>query len=832
MLIAHRRLRRNSPPVCLGMYSALLALSLAWGEPASAQTAVADNRVTDISTSGAAENLEVVISTARRPDASVFALSSPSRIVVDIDQALPGKISAPIAVNQGPVLEVSARELKEDGGTITRVTIMLNAPVDFTPEITDTGIRIRLKPKAGGAASGAELDDIAAELERLGNNTSATEASTPKNQEMVEEVVVAQPPSAAESRSGTQATTSGTSKPVASVSRTSVSGPLEITGLDFLPYEQRSRIRIAGSGPMQYSVSPVGKDMQVVVDLPEASIAQSLQRPLDTSEFPSAVKMVSAYPMKDGRKGVRVAIKLRENVRPTVDEKGDQLFVDFAVPTAIRSKLPANPAGDSSATMVAQKVQPTEAGGAASSGGRVISSSGQVVSNNSAPQSSDMGGMGGVMIGEGGGGGGGTYTGRRISIDVREADLHNVFRMISNVSKLNIVAGDNVQGKVTVRLQNVPWDQALAVVLQSKGLGAVRFGNIVRIAPLGILKEEQEARLSAQTAATNLEQLQTLILPLNYAIASEVKSQIEGGLTSRGKLSIDSRTNAVIVEDTAAGVAKARELAMSLDTPTPQVLIEARIVEVSSTFLRDFGIQWGGDVNASANTGAPTGLYFPNSVAIGGGIGTDGTTLLANSGKPNWVVDLPSAGSAGALALSLGSISDIINVDARLSAIESMGKGKVISSPKVVTIDNKEASISQGTRIPYETVSAAGTAVQFIEATLRLTVTPHITQDNRVFLRVKVTNNRPDFGQQVNGNPAIEVKEASTEVMVKDGDTTVLGGVYTLNEFESTSGIPGLQHIPILGWLFKSQTERSERKELLVFITPHVVSKQVAAARN
>lgn len=812
----HRRSNRSPYPACFGMYPALLALSLAWGEPALAQAmASADNMVTDVTTSGTGDSVEIFIRTSRRPDASVFALSSPSRIVVDIDQALPGKLTAPVNVNRGAVTDVSARELKEDQSTITRVTIMLNTPVDFTPEITDSGVKVKISPKAA-AAGDAGFDDIAAELEKM--QGSGAPASKPT--EVVEEVVASPTPagssSPAPSPSGNATRSGGSPSQVASLS----GAPAELTGLDFLPYEKRSRIRIAGTAPLNYSISPVGKDLQVVVDVPGASLPRSLQRPLDTSEFPSAVKMVSAYPLKDGRDGVRVAIKLRENVRYSVEEKGEQLFVDFPVPASISSKLPANAAAEPPAPMVAQQTREAVASP------RFISSSGKVSSGDNGGDV-DMGGLNGVMIGESGSSG--NYTGRRISIDVREADLHNVFRMISNVSKLNIVAGDNVQGKVTVRLQNVPWDQALAVVLQSKGLGAVRFGNIVRIAPLSVLKDEQEARLQAQKASDNLEKLQTMILPLNYAIATDIKSQVEAALTSRGKLTLDSRTNAIIVEDTASGVAKARELAQSLDTQTPQVLIEARIVEVSTTFLREFGIQWGGDVNATANTGVSTGLYFPNGVQLAGGSTVaEGTVNLAGSGDPNWVVDIPTSSSAGALALSLGSISDIINVDARLTAIESMGKGKVISSPKVITVDNKEATISQGTRIPYETTSAAGTSVQFIEATLRLTVTPHITQDNRVFLKVRVTNNRPDFGQAVNGNPAIEVKEAATEVMVKDGDTTVLGGVYTVNEFENTTGLPGLQKIPILGWLFKGKTERSERKELLVFITPHVVTKKVA----
>lgn len=817
MFTVHRRQTRGGLLSRFALYPALLALSLALGDGASGEPAAqATNMVTDISTAGAGDGLEVVIQTSKRPDASVFALSSPSRVVVDIDQTLAGKISAPVVVNKGPVSEISAREIREAEGTITRITILLNSVVDFTPEISDRGVTVRLKPKGAGAEGGAQepFDDIAAELERLGGAPGSSETKAAPA-EVVEEVMA--PPSQGGAPAASKAPAQ-TSKPAQVASKpASAAGPVEITGVDFLPYEQKSRIRLTGSSALGYSVSPLSKDMQLVVDVPGASIPKHLQRPLDTSEFPSAVKMVSAWPLKDGQKGVRVAIKLREDVKYTVEEKGEQLFIDFPVPASISSKLPSNPSGDGSGTMVAQGAAPV-----ASNSPKVL---GQQNGQQNPDDGPDSGGLNGVMIGDTGSSGS-RYSGRRISIDVREADLHNVFRMISSVSKLNIVAGDNVQGKVTVRLQNVPWDQALAVVLQSKGLGAVRFGNIVRIAPLNILKEEQEQRLSAQKAAADLEPLQTMILPLNFAIANDIKNQVEGALSSRGKLSMDTRTNALIVEDIPSSVAKARELATSLDTQTPQVLIEARIVEVSSTWLREFGIQWGGELNASANTGSPTGLYFPNAVQSMGGTTVEGESTIFESGVPNYVIDLPTSAAGASLALSFGSINDLINIDARLSAIESMGKGKVISSPKVVTVDNKESTISQGTRIPYSTVSAAGTSVQFIEALLRLTVTPHITGDGRVFLKVRVTNNRPDFSQNVAGQPAIEVKEASTEVMVKDGDTTVLGGVYTLNEFESEKGLPGLSKIPFLGWLFKNSTERSERKELLVFITPHVISQE------
>lgn len=806
MFIALRRPRRNSPPGRLGFCAAVMLLASLWISAASAQQSTAvDNEVKDIKVSGADSALDVVIATTHRPDSSVFTLSSPARIVVDISDTLPGRFSAPLTINKGPVKDIAVKEFKDEG-TITRITLHLDSIVDYTSEVNDNSITLHLKPRSQGADQGAESEDgdlIGAELAKMDGSGST---ATAEPAEKVEEVSVA-----SSSKSTAKAQTSK-----ATVSA-ETGGVTEITGLDFLPYEKRSRVRISGARSLRYTVSPVNADKQVVVEISNATIPKKLRRALDTSEFPSAVKMISAYPVKGKETTVRVVVKLRESVTPKVEEDATHLFVDFAVPEAIAARMGKNPAGD-------QGAGDAEAQG----GATTISANGQVNSGSSSAPNDGMAGLVGVTYEESAGGS--KYSGRRISIDVREADLHNVFRMISNVSKLNIVAGDNVTGKVTVKLENVPWDQALAVILQSKGLGAVRFGNIIRIAPLSVLKDEQEAKLSAIKSAHNLEKLETLILPLNYSIAADIKGQIEAALTERGKLTLDSRTNALIIEDTPSGLAKAKALAASLDTATPQVQIEARIVEVSTTFSRNLGIQWGGDVNASPNTGANTHLYFPSSVQVGGGYDTNGGVLRAGSGEPNWVVDLPAAGTGGALALNLGSISDIVNIDARLSALEASGTGKVISSPKVMTVDNKEATVSQGTKIPYQSVSAAGTAVQFIEATLKLAVTPHITQDNRVFLRVKLTNNRPDFSQAVNGQPAIEVKEASTEVMVRDGETTVLGGVYTLNESESTSALPGLGKIPFLGWLFKSNTIRSDRKELLVFITPHVVGRNKVAA--
>jgi type IV pilus assembly protein PilQ len=423
------------------------------------------------------------------------------------------------------------------------------------------------------------------------------------------------------------------------------------------------------------------------------------------------------------------------------------------------------------------------------------------------------------------------WHGQRINLDLEEAPIHAVFRLISHVSNLNIVSGDDVVGTVTVSLRDVPWDQAFSAVLQAKGMAAQRFGNIVRVAPIETIKAEQQAALEANKAREELTPLKILIIPLNYAKASEVGSQIETQLTPRGTVEVDTRSNQVIIKETEARLAQLRELVRSLDRETPQVLIEARVVEANSRFSRSLGIQWGGQLDASARTGYSTGLIFPNAVGLSGGSGQDaGSTSSAqffSPGEENLAVDLGADASFGSLAFSLGSISGLVDIDARLSAMEIDGWGEIVSSPRITTLDNTTARISQGARVPFLSSSSGGTQVQFITAALVLEVTPHITSDGKIFMKLMIQNNRPDFSQTVQGQPAIQIKEAETEVLVADGDTTVIGGVFSTEEAETVNRVPLFGKIPLLGWLFQSKSRNVSRNEMLVFVTPRIVTKVI-----
>jgi type IV pilus assembly protein PilQ len=403
------------------------------------------------------------------------------------------------------------------------------------------------------------------------------------------------------------------------------------------------------------------------------------------------------------------------------------------------------------------------------------------------------------------------YSGRRIDLDFKDADIHNILRLLSEVGGVNVVTADNVGGTVTIRMRDVPWDQALDVVLQAKSLGMVRQGNLLRVAPLAQLEQEREA-----------------------AIARQKQQQH----TERGSVSVDTRTNMLIVRDIVGQLDNVEDLVRNLDTQTPQVLIESRIVEASSSYSRDIGIQWGGSAVMSSATGNPTGLRFPSDLGIAGGVPVDQAPTNGLSpfngtvSNPNFAVNLPAVtgnGAGGALGLTMGSLSGAVNLNVRLSAAEAAGSVRIISSPRVLTLDNNEASISQGTLIPFSQVSAQGVNTAFQEAKLELNVTPHVTSDGAVAMDVKITRNESDFGRTgAQGDPTILEREARTQLLVDDGDTAVIGGIYTRNTGRNVDQVPFFGDIPVLGVFFKRRRFREDRNELLIFLTPRIVNRALA----
>jgi len=433
------------------------------------------------------------------------------------------------------------------------------------------------------------------------------------------------------------------------------------------------------------------------------------------------------------------------------------------------------------------------------------------------------------------------FTGRRIDLDLKDADIHNVLRLISDVGKVNIVTADNVTGTVTIRMRNVPWDQALETVLQAKGYGMVRQGNMIRVAPLADLNKERELALARRKAELQLAPIETRLIPVNYADAKDLQDRAKDMLSPRGTMAVDERTNVLIARDVAGNLNQIEELVRSLDTQTPQVLIEARVVEATSRYLRDVGIQWGGDGTFSAATGNPTGLAFPSAVGVVGGASdsntpTAGLSPFSNSvPNPNFAVNLPATvgtGSGGAIGLTFGSINNTVNLAVRLSAAESSGMLRIISSPRILTLDNREARISQGTLIPFSQISAQGVQTTFQEAKLQLLVKPHVTSDGSVGMHVRINRDEPDFNQtSARGDPTILKREAETDLLIMDGHTAVIGGIFTRNTGRNLDQVPLLGDIPVLGVLFQRRRASDSRSELVIFLTPRIVNRAEALGR-
>jgi type IV pilus assembly protein PilQ len=430
------------------------------------------------------------------------------------------------------------------------------------------------------------------------------------------------------------------------------------------------------------------------------------------------------------------------------------------------------------------------------------------------------------------------YDGRRIDLDLKNADIHNVLRLLSEVGNVNIITADDVTGSITIKMKGVPWDQALDVILSAKGLGMVRRGNLLRVAPQSLLEKEREMAIARQKQQIELAPLETRLIPVSYAEASELSGRVKELLSDRGTVSVDTRTNILVTRDVADHLDDAEELIRSLDSQTPQVLIEARIVEAATSFTHDVGIQWGGSVVMSSATGNPTGLVFPSDVTVAGGASDDSSPTAGLSPfapsvpNPNFVVNFPApagTGQGGAIGLSLGSLAGNFNLAVRLSAFETTGQVRIISSPRVLTLDHHAATISSGTSIPYSQVSALGVQTAFQEAKLSLNVTPHVTSDGAVSMEVNITRDEPDFSQRsARGDPSIFKRNATTALLVQDGHTAVIGGIYTRTTGDNLTQVPLFGDIPIIGILFRHTQSRDSRNELLIFLTPRIVNRSQA----
>jgi type IV pilus secretin PilQ/predicted competence protein len=709
--------------------------------------------ITDVSTEALAGAVRVLVQSTGPLQYTAFKLHDPPRVVVEFSGARLGSLPQPIPVRGDIVRRVEATVLPDEH--IVRLTLHLRRMASYTIEAQARQLHITLKDVGG-------------------HETTATAPQPGQPEGKV------------------------------------VAGTL-VTGVTFVSLPDKSVLAIQTSGtPPKVRVRQHREPLRLSLEVEDARLDAGQEKAEAVSDPSSAVLRFRAF--QEAAHKVKIVARLRELTPFEVQQEENLVRLVIAKPATTAEKPmpserkppvketppavppPSPPPVPPRVTRLpaAEKTEVTlprrEPEVPPPAGGQPAQVEATTIGERKTPQ----------------------YTGKKISLDFQNADINDILRLIAEVSGLNIIAGGDVQGTVTTRMVDVPWDQALDVILRINGLAQERDGNIIRVAPLERFISERQERLRARQTEDRAEPTVTQLVPVNYADASELKSNLERLLSDRGSIFIDARTNTLIVTDTRKNLDDILALVEALDRQTPQVMIEARIVETSRNFLRQLGVRLGAQYTRF------TDLRFPNRVAVGGGIASD---------TGNFLVDLPAAvgaGSGGAIAFSLAGASNILDI--QLSALESSGRGKIISNPKIATLDNTEALIQSGVRIPFETVSAEGTQTEFVDASISLKVTPHVTPDGFISMKIVATKNEPDFSRtSAGGAPTITTREATTEMLVKDNDTVVIGGLYRRTIQSTREGVPWLSRVPVLGWLFRNTRKQDDNEELLIFITPRII---------
>lgn len=724
-------------------------------------------------------------------EAGVNEAAAPATKVLRIEASKEGENTVLKVVTDGPVGNYTSFELNDParividiwgvGNSLGRDVVPVKGKHIKTVRIGSHAGKARLVFDAPGkkiAPHAITTADNALILTLGPKVVASTSASVPNTAyaKKAQELGVAHVP-APESAAVAPVEAPAAAEAPAAVSQPPVAEGVKVESIDFKKAGDKGRLTIVSSEKVEYKIKESKDGKTVVLDIKGATIPESLVRTLDAAKLKTPVASISSYQQSLDPKEVRVLVKLAGKASYKVVESGQALTLEFAEQAQ---------AAETAAQALSEKDDSTEGKAA--------------------------------------------YTGRRIDLDMMDANIADVIRLLAEVSNLNIITSDDVKGTISLRLKNVPWDQAFDIILKSKDLDSIKEGNVVRVAPALKIRQEQEAGLASRKAQEKLEDLEIEFVLVNYATAEELIKQVKSALTDRGDVTSDKRTNTLIIKDLKSGIESAKNVIKKLDTPIPQVLIEARIVEASSSFARDLGIQWGVDYQTGGNVSTNT---FGSSATTGQSLAatTTAPTFSERAGAQNFAVSLPASGTAGTLGalgfiLGKAGVNPLV-LDLRLSAGESQGQLKTISRPRITTMDNKEAKIEQGESIPFETTSASGTSTMFIDANLSLTVTPHITPDGSVLMKIKASRNSIGTFRTSGGQPSINKKESTTDVLVKDGETTVIGGIVITDKNDSEKGIPLLKDIPVIGWLFKSKSVSDTQTELLIFITPKIIKDKV-----
>ena len=618
--------------------------------------------------------------------------------------------------------------------------------------------------------------------------------------------------------------------------------PLSVKSVDFLKLKNKARVKVASSAKPRYSIKRSLDGKILTVDILNATIAERLVRTIDATSLGTPVASVSSYQNSTSPESeVRILLRLNERSDYEIVEEGGTVYLDFPIkeeasaaatvakaPIITKDVMPIKVPGESPPALasVVERQYEDEAPMAMAA---PVTADDSVKSSELDPIEKAMK----LQLR--------AYTGERITLDLSDAPVADVLKMLADQNDLNLIISDDVTGTVTMRLKNVRWDHAFEEILLSKGLGMVRIDNIIRVKPMEVLRRERETAIAAIKAKEKVEPLRVKYIQVNYEEAVNLEKHVQEVLSDRGTVTSHEATNTLIVKDTADGIEASLEVVKNLDRAVPQVLIEARIVEASSNFARDLGIQWGVDYSGNfrqthtnlfgsseqkGQTAFDPGTQF--APASGDVNSTEKTNWPSRSGVTNYAVNLPAASKLGALGFIFGNLgASPLILDLRISAGETAGLLKTISRPRITTLDNKEAKIEQGESIPFETTSSTGTTTTFVDANLSLTVTPQITPDGSILMQIKASRNSVGTFRTSSGEPSINKKEAQTEVLVKNGETTVIGGIVVTDTRNNDAGIPFLKEIPFFGWFFKSKSVADSQTELLIFITPTIIDNNL-----
>jgi type IV pilus assembly protein PilQ len=758
-----------------------------------------------------------------------FTLENPDRLVIDLPEMVSELEKGRIEVGSSVVERIRVGQHDE----MVRVVVDAgSAPQPFEGR--------RVVPGQSGlwiALGSDSALDVALEEARSSAQQPASMAMAGDSAETAETVAI----DAAELEPAETAEAAEASEPEALVASPDES-IVTIYGIEFDVQEERDRLVILGEKPLDYLVYEPDPET-LVISIADADIEPEAAVRI-TPELGGPVSLVTAFAQPEVETSeVRVVVKRAENLMPEISRRGSLLVVDFPRTGAMAARPPVMetpPAetalGEGSGTAVLAASAPGMGAGDGSQPAAIPPMGGETdlamapmggemgPASLEPPASIDILEEGGLIDGK-------EYAGRRISLDFKAVDISDVLRLIAEVSDLNVIAGDEVNGKVTIRLVDVPWDQALDIILLTKGLGFMRIGNVLRIAPNDVIAQEEEARLQERRAKERLEDLVVKLQPVNYADAKAISGMVKQLLTERGTVNVDQRTNTLILKDIPSVIDEATALVKAIDTQTPQVMIEAKIVEAKLQFSREFGSVWSIGVQ-------PLSDAWDSSSAprqdVGGNLARLRPSLLDGAlGSTNGLA-FGNPITAGPTALAnIGAflLDEKLNLDVQLQAAEVNGDGKVISSPRVVTMDNSSAKIEQGVSIPFQTFENGDAQLEFVDAVLKLDVTPHITGNKAIIMKIKVTRNAPDDSVfTLTGSPAIAKNEVDTETLVKDGQTLVLGGIYTIGKSQRQSRVPYLHSIPILGGMFRNNEISDDRQELLIFVTPRIVQGEQTAS--